>query len=109
MPLDRKCNEDSKNVLKNMIQSFKVGFAGNFVPEYHFKHSNCVFLAIQTLTPFYSLTVPDFVLFFMPLDRKFNEDSKNVLKNVIQLLQVGFTGDFVLDYHFKLCFWQFKL
>jgi len=42
-------------------------------------------------------------------DGKFNEDSKNVLKTVIFLLQVGFIGDFVPDCPFKLCFWQFKL
>jgi len=58
---------------------------------------------------FYSLTVPDFVLFFMSLDSKFNEDSKNVLKNMIQSFKVGFEGNFVPEYHFKLCFWQFKL
>jgi len=33
----------------------------------------------------------------MLLDRKFNEDSKNVLKNVIQGLQMGFTDNFVAD------------
>jgi len=33
---------------------------------------------------------------------KFNEVSKNVLKTVIFLPQVGFTGDFVLDCPFKL-------
>jgi len=33
----------------------------------------------------------------MSLDRKFNEDSKNVLKNMIRSLQVGFTGDFVAN------------
>jgi len=31
----------------------------------------------------------------MLLDRKFNEDSKNVLKTVIFSLQVGLTSDFV--------------
>jgi len=45
----------------------------------------------------------------MLLDRKFNEDSKNVLKTVIFSLQAGFTGDFVSDSPFKPCFWQFKL
>jgi len=44
----------------------------------------------------------------MSLDRKFNEDSKNVLKTVIFLLQVGYIVDFVPEYLFKLCFWQFK-
>jgi len=56
-----------------------------------------VFLAIQILTPLFSLTVLNFVVFFMLLDRKFNEDSKNVLKTVIFSLQVSFTGDFVPD------------
>jgi len=49
------------------------------------------------LTPLFSLTVLNFVVFFMLLDRKFNEDSKNVLKTVIFVLQVGFTDNFVPD------------
>jgi len=53
-----------------------------------------VFLIVKTFTQLFSLTVLDFVVFFMLLDRKFNEDSKNVLKTVIFSLQVGFTGDF---------------
>jgi len=44
----------------------------------------------------------------MSLDRKFSEDSKDVLKTVIFLLQAGSTGDFVRDCPLKLCFWQFK-
>jgi len=40
----------------------------------------------------------------MPLDRKFNEDSKNVLKTVIISFKVDFTSGFVADCHFKLCF-----
>jgi len=43
------------------------------------------------------------------LDGKLNEDSKNVLKTIIFILQVCFTGDFVPDCPFKLSFWQFKL
>jgi len=39
-----------------------------------------VFLAVQTLTPLFSLTVLNFSVLFMSLDRKFNENSKNVLK-----------------------------
>jgi len=39
--------------------------------------------------------VPNFVVFFRLLDRKFNENFKNVLKTVIFLVQVGFIGDFV--------------
>jgi len=68
-----------------------------------------VFLVVQSLTPLFALTVPNFLLFFRLLDKKFNEDSKNVLKTVIFLLEVDFIGDFVLDCSFKLCFWQFKL
>jgi len=45
-----------------------------------------------------------FVVFFRLLDRKFNEDSKNVLKIVIFLLQEDFASEFVLDCLFKLCF-----
>jgi len=47
--------------------------------------------------------------FFRILDRKFNEDSENVRKTVIFSRQVGFTGEFVTNCAFKLCFWQFKL
>jgi len=35
----------------------------------------------------------------MLLNRKFNEDSKNVLKTVIISLQVGLTSNFFPDYH----------
>jgi len=44
--------------------------------------------------------------FFRLLDRKFNEDSKNVLKTVTFSLQVGFTGGFIPDCFFKLFFWR---
>jgi len=54
------------------------------------------------------MTVHNFVAFSRLLDRKFNEESKNILKNVIFLFQVGYTVDFVPDCLFKLCFWQFK-
>jgi len=67
-----------------------------------------VFLAVQTLTPLLSLTVPNFVVFFRLLGRKFNEDSKNVLKTIIFSLQISFMGNFVSDCLFILCFWQFK-
>jgi len=60
---------------------------------------------------FHTTFRPDFTWFcsvyFMSLDRKFNGDSKNVLKTVIFFLEVGFTGDFVPDCLFKLDFWQF--
>jgi len=46
-----------------------------------------VFLAIQTLIPVFYLTILNFVVvlyrFFRLLDRKFNEDFKNMLKTVI--------------------------
>jgi len=42
-----------------------------------------VFLAVQNLTPLFSLTVPNFVVFLRLLDRKFNEDAKNVLKQSV--------------------------
>jgi len=41
-----------------------------------------VFLAVQILTPLLSLTVPNFVVILMSLDRKSNEDFKNVLQSV---------------------------
>jgi len=40
----------------------------------------------------------------MLLDSKFNEDFKNMLKTIIFSFQVGFTGDFVSDYPYNLCF-----
>jgi len=56
-------------------------------------------------TPLFYLTVLNFILFFFKQqNRKINEDSKNVLKTIIFSLQVGFIGDFVTDYPFKLCF-----
>jgi len=42
-------------------------------------------------------------------NRKINDDSKNVLKTIIFLLEEGFTRDFIIDCLYKLCFWQFKL
>jgi len=44
----------------------------------------------------------------MSLNRKFNEDSKSVLKTVIFVLQVGLTSNFVPDCPWKLSFWQFN-
>jgi len=66
-------------------------------------------VAVPTLTPIFSLTVLNFVVFFRLLDRKFNEDFKNVFKKVIFLFQVSFTGDFIIDCSYKLYFRQFKL
>jgi len=100
MSLNRKFNEDSKNGLKTVIFLTPNGFYKRFCPWLSFQ---TVFLAIQILTAFFSLTVLDFALYFMSLDKKFKDDSKNVLKTVIFLLQVGFTGDFVSDCPFKLC------
>jgi len=54
MSLDRKFNENSKNVLETVIFSLQVGFTGDFVHQ-------TVLLAVQTLL--------DFVLFFSLLDR----------------------------------------
>jgi len=68
-----------------------------------------VFFAISALIVFFSLTEIDIVVFFMSLDRKFNEDSKNVLRNMIRSLKMRFTCYFVIDCSFKLCFLQFKL
>jgi len=62
----------------------------------------CVFLTVQILTPLFSLTVPNFVVFFRLSDRKFNEESNSVLKTVIFSLQVCFTNGFVPDCLFKL-------
>jgi len=86
-----------------------------------FSHSKWVLQAIWFLTVlsnwlldslyFDTTFLQDFTWFcsvFMSLDRKFNEDSKNVLKNMIRSLQVGFTSDFVPGCLFKLCFFQFK-
>jgi len=79
----------SKMFLKHDLVSTS-GFYKRFCSRLSFQ---TVFLTVQTLTPLFSLTVPNF---FMLLDRKFNEDSKNVLKNMIRSLQVGFTGNLVL-------------
>jgi len=104
--LDKKFNEDSKNVLKTFIFSLQVGFAGEFVPDSPFKLCSCS-------TNFDTAFLPDCTKFcsvlLRLLDRKLNEDSKNVLKLVIFSLQVGFTVDFLPDCTFKLCFCQFKI
>jgi len=44
------------------------------------------------------MNLTNFVVFFKSLDKKFNGDSKNLLKTVIFSLQVGFKGDLVPDY-----------
>jgi len=71
--------------------------------------SNCVFDTSSFDTAFPPDCTQFFSVFFMSLDRKFSEDSKNMLKTVIFSLQVGFTSNFVLDCLFKLSFWQLKL
>jgi len=38
------------------------------------------------------------------MNRKFNENSKNLLKNVILSLQVSFTGDVVADCPLNIAF-----
>jgi len=65
-------------------------------------------MAVQSLTPLFSLTMPNFVVLFRLLDGKLNKDSKNVLKTVIFSFQVGFTDNFVPDGPFKLCFCLIK-
>jgi len=45
--------------------------------------SNCVSGNLNFDTPLFSLTIPNFVVFFRLFDRKFNEDYKNSLKTVI--------------------------
>jgi len=70
--------------------------------------SHCVSVSSNFDTTFLS-DCTKFCSGFRLLDRKLNEDSKNVLKIVIFLLQVGLTDDFVSDCPFKLCFCQFKL
>jgi len=70
--------------------------------------SNCISGSSNVDTVFLRDCTKFCSVFFRLLNRKFNGDSKNVLKTVFFLLQVGFTGDFVSDYLFKVCFWQFK-
>jgi len=70
--------------------------------------SNCVSGSSNFDTTFLSDCTQFFSVFFRLLDRKFNEDSKNVLKTALFSLQVGFASDFVPDCLFKLCFCQFK-
>jgi len=57
---NRELIEDSKNLLKTVIFSLQVVFTRDFVPD----SLQTVFLAVQTLTPLFSLTVPNFVVFF---------------------------------------------
>jgi len=54
--LDRKFNEDSKNVLKTVILSLQLGF----YPKLSFQ---TVLLTVYNLTPLFSLTLSDFVVF----------------------------------------------
>jgi len=61
-----------------------------------------VLLSVQILTPLFSLTVQNFVVFFRFFDQKCNEDSKNVLQTIIFSLLVGLTGDFIFNFPFKL-------
>jgi len=101
---DRKFNEDSKNVLKTVIFLLQVSFTGNFVADCLFKLRFWQFRISYRFSPGLYLISS---VFLMLLDRKFNENSKNVLKTVIFLLQVSFTGDFVPYCSFKPSFWQF--
>jgi len=94
-----KCNKHSKNMLKTVIFILQVGFTGDLSFQ-------TVFLSVQTLRPLFSLTIPNFECFFGLLNRKFNEEFKNLPKTVIFILWVSFTSDLIF---FKLCFCQFKL
>jgi len=65
--------------------------------------SNCVSGSSNIDTAFL-LDYTKFVsVIFRISNWKFNEDSKNVLKTVIFLLQVGFTGDFFRTAFFLKC------
>jgi len=55
-----------------------------------------VFLVVQTLTSLFSLTVSNFVVFFKLLDKKFTENSKNMLLNCVSG-SLNFDTDFLLD------------
>jgi len=74
-------------VLKTVSFFLQGFFLSDFILSGFFK---LCFLGIQMLTAFFSLTVHDFVVFIRSSDRKFSEDSKNVIKNMIWSLQVGF-------------------
>jgi len=78
--------------LKLSFSYSKWVFISDFVPD-----CQTVFLAVQILTPLFSLTVSNFVVFFTSLGGKFKEDFKNVLKTVISSLQVDFKDDFASD------------
>jgi len=82
----------SKICLKLLFSHFKWVLEA-YLPVTDFS----VFLAVQSLTPLFSLTVPNFVVFFRLLNRKFNENSKNMLKTVICSLQVGLKSNFIPD------------
>jgi len=82
-----------------------VGFTSHFLAHWSL---NRHFFTVQILTALFSLTVLKFLCFFRLLDRKFNEESKNVLKNVIRSLQVGFRSHFLADCSLNRHFLQFK-
>jgi len=88
-------------MLKTVIVSLQVGFTGNFVPDSPLKLCFWQFKLSHSLS---HLLYQILWCFFRFLDRKFNEDFKNILKIVIFSLQVGFTGGFATDCPFKLCF-----
>jgi len=70
--------------------------------------SNCVSVSSNFNTAFLPDCTKSCSVFSRLLDRKFNKDSKNVLKRVIFSLQVGLTVNFVSDCLFKLGFCQFN-
>jgi len=58
--LNRKFNEDFKNVLKTVIFLLQMGFTVDFVPD-------CL-SGVQSFTPFFSLTVLNFEVFFQVIE-----------------------------------------
>jgi len=102
MLLNRKFNKDSKNMLKTVIFWLQVSFTVDFVSDCLFKLCFWQFKFWQHFSCWLYLILQ---CFFMLLGRKMTEVSNNVLKTVIFPLLVGFTGDYVSDYPFKLCFW----
>jgi len=81
-------------VLKTVIFPLLVGFTGDFVPDCPFKLG---FWQFKFWHRFFSLAVPNLVAFLRLLNRKFSEDSKNVLTTFIFSLQAGLTNYFVSD------------
>jgi len=111
------CSVFSGYWIGNLMRILKMFFKQSF---FHFKwilqtslsltvFSDCVLGSLKFDTLFLSDCTKFGSVFFMLLDRKFNEDSKNVHKTVSFSLKVDFTGNFVLNCLFRRCFRQFKI